>query len=141
MMTLIRKYIYFPVASLFLAGCAEQSHELPEAIHSSVPFDSPKGEYVSQKDRYHTFRIPGMVVTEDGTILLFAEGRRGDGSDPRKDEHAPIDLVMRRSIDNGDTWESMVVIDSGYRPDGTFVDFADPTPVVDRTSGTVFLLY
>ena len=28
-------------------------------------------------DRYHTFRIPGMVVAQDGAILLFAEGRRG----------------------------------------------------------------
>ncbi|MCZ6852787.1 MAG: sialidase family protein, partial [Gammaproteobacteria bacterium] len=101
----------------------------------------PKGEYVSQQDLYHTFRIPGMVVTRDGSILLFAEARRGDGSDPRRDENAPIDLVMRRSTDNGDTWEPMVVIDSGYRPNGDLVDFADPTPVLDATTGTVFLFY
>jgi len=140
-MTPIGKYVCAVVACVFLANCAVQPPALPEAIHSSVPFVAPKGEYVSQQDRYHTFRIPGMVVTRDGTILLFAEGRRGDGSDPRKDENSPIDLVMRRSTDNGDTWEPMVVIDSGYRSDGKLVDFADPTPVLDATTGTVFLLY
>jgi Neuraminidase (sialidase) len=138
-MTVVRKHLCSLVACVILAGCGVQPQ--PEAIRASQPFVSPKGEYVSQQDRYHTFRIPGMIVAPDGTILLFAEARRGDGSDPRKDEHSPIDLVMRRSTDNGDTWEPLVVIDSGYRPDGKFVDFADPTPVLDATTGTVFLLY
>ena len=112
-----------------------------EVLSVSLPFVSPKGDYVTEQDRYHTFRIPGMIVAQDGTILLFAEGRRGDGSDPRRDETAPIDLVMRRSVDNGQTWEPMVVIESGFRPNGDLVDFADPTPVLDRTNGTLFLLY
>ena len=112
-----------------------------KVISTSIPFVSPKGSYVTQKDRYHTFRIPGMIVTQDGSILVFAEGRRGDGSDPRRDENAPIDLVMRRSIDNGHTWQEMVIIDSGFRPNGDLVDFGDPTPVLDATTGTVFLFY
>ena len=29
--------------------------------------------------------------------------------------HAPIDLVMRRSVDQGETWEPLVVIESGFR--------------------------
>ena len=60
-----------------------------EVISVSKPFVSPKGSYVTQPDRYHTFRIPGMVVAPDGSILVFAEGRRGNGSDPRRDENAP----------------------------------------------------
>ncbi len=96
---------------------------------------------MTEPDRYHTFRIPGMVVAQDGAILLFAEGRRGDGSDPRRDENAPIDLVMRRSTDRGETWGPLEVIESGFRPDGVLVDFADPTPVLDETTGTVFLFY
>ena len=112
-----------------------------EIISLTEPFVSPRGSYVTQQDRYHTFRIPGMIVTQDGSILVFAEARRGDGSDPRRDENAPIDLVMRRSTDNGQTWEPMIVIDSGFRPNGGLVDFADPTPVFDATGQTVFLLY
>lgn len=112
-----------------------------EVISVSVPFVSPKGDYVTHEEGYHTFRIPGMIVTQDGSVLVFAEGRRGDGSDPRRDENAPIDLVMRRSTDNGRTWQPMVVIDSGFRPGGDLLDFADPTPVLETRTGTVFLFY
>ena len=112
-----------------------------EVISRSVPFVSLKGSYVTQPDRYHTFRIPGMIVAQDGSILVFAEGRRGDGSDPRRDKNAPIDVVMRRSTDNGRTWQPMVVIDSGFRRNGDLVDFGDPTPVLDATTGTVLLFY
>lgn len=112
-----------------------------EIISESVPFVSPKGGYVTHEEGYHTFRIPGMIVTQDGSVLVFAEGRRGDGSDPRRDENAPIDLVMRRSTDNGRTWQPMVVIDSGFRPSGDLLDFSDPTPVLDSKTGTVFLFY
>ncbi len=110
-------------------------------ISVTEPFVSPKGGYVTQKDRYHTFRIPGMIVAPDGSVLVFAEGRRGDGSDQRQDENAPMDLVMRRSMDNGRTWQPMSVIDSGFRPNGDLVDFGEPTPVVDAETKTVFLFY
>ena len=124
-----------------LTSC-DSGSESPEATSAvSRPLVSPKGEYVTEQSRYHTFRIPGMVVASDGSILLFAEGRRGDGSDPRRDENAPIDLVMRRSVDQGETWEPLVVIESGFRPDGGLLDFADPTPVLDATTGVIFLFY
>ena len=112
-----------------------------DVLTISQPYVSPKGEYVTQKDRYHTFRIPGMIVAPDGSILVFAEGRRGLGSDPRHDDNAPIDLLMRRSTDNGKSWEPMVVIDSGFQPNGNRVDFGDPTPVLDAVTKTVFLVY
>jgi sialidase-1 len=121
--------------------CILQCEASAEVISVTTPFVSPKGSYVTQRDRYHTFRIPGVIVSSDGSILVFAEGRRGDGSDPRRDKDAPIDLVMRRSADNGQSWQPMVVIDCGFRPNGDFVDFADPTPVLDAATGTVFLFY
>lgn len=125
----------------WLGGCVGETPHIGESVLVSRPFVSPKGQYVTERERYHTFRIPGMIVAADGSILLFAEGRRGDGSDPRRDENAPIDLVMRRSADHGETWEPLVVIESGFRPDRGMLDYADPTPVLDAASGTVFLLY
>ncbi len=131
---------HLPVWSLCLLLAGTQ--ELPgEILAVSTPFVSPKGDYVTAKGRYHTFRIPGMVVAPDGSLLVFAEGRRGDGSDPRRNENAPIDMVMRRSTDLGTTWSDLVVIDSGYRPGGPLVDFGDPTPVVDHLTGAIFLFY
>lgn len=129
------------VVLVAIASCASGPPAVEETISLSRPFVSPKGEYVTERDRYHTFRIPGMIVAQDGSILLFAEGRRGDGSDPRRDEDAPIDLVLRRSTDSGETWEPLEVIESGFRPSGVLVDFADPTPVLDESTGEVFLLY
>lgn len=112
-----------------------------DVLAETKPFVSPKGSYVTDEDSYHTFRIPGMIVAPDGSVLAFAEGRRGDGSDPRKDGNAPMDLTMRRSTDNGQTWEPLVVIDSGFQPNGDKVDFGDPTPVLDATTGVIHLLY
>ncbi len=124
-----------------LWACISPCQATAEVLSKTIPFVSPKGAYVTEANRYHTFRIPGMVVAQDGAILAFAEARRGRGSDPRRDRNAPIDLVMRRSSDNGRTWQPMVVIDSGFRPSGDLVDFGDPTPVLDATTGTVFLFY
>jgi len=46
------------------------------------------------------YRIPAITVATDGTILAFANGRVGT---PR--DHCPyVQLVLRRSKDNGKTW-------------------------------------
>lgn len=107
----------------------------------SQPFISPKGAYVTTEGSYHTYRIPGMVIAADGSVLAFSEGRRGDGSDPRRDDNAPMDMCMRRSTDGGVTWDPLVVVDPGFRSNGARVDFGDPTPVLDESTGSIWLLY
>jgi sialidase-1 len=86
--------------------------------------------YVAGQDGYHTFRIPSVMLTAKGTLLAFAEARRagrGDAGD--------IDLVVKRSTDAGATWSALKVI--GDNGSGTF---GNPCPVVDRDSGTIWLL-
>ncbi|HSI77559.1 MAG TPA: sialidase family protein [Lunatimonas sp.] len=79
---------------------------------------------------YHTFRIPSLIVSTKGTVLAFAEGRKESSSDT-----GDIDLVMRRSEDGGKTWSTLSVIwDDGENVCG------NPTPVVDETTGTIWLL-
>ena len=68
------------------------------------------------------YRIPGMTVAPDGSILAFAEGRR-NGGDPGA--ALPIDMVMKRSIDQGQTWQPLVVLHQS-----TF-DYSDPRPITD----------
>ncbi len=133
----VHQAIVFGILASWALGISASA----EVLAVSRPFVSAKGDYVTEQDRYHTFRIPGMIVAQDGSILLFAEGRRGDGSDPRRDANAPIDLVMRRSVDQGRTWAPLVVVESGFRPNGDLLDFADPTPVRDAMTGALFLLY
>uniref|UniRef100_UPI000D694F87 sialidase family protein n=1 Tax=Nocardia aurea TaxID=2144174 RepID=UPI000D694F87 len=88
-----------------------------ERYPTSVPFRAGT-------DGYHTFRIPATVVTKAGTVLAFAEGRRGSA-----DDHGHIDLVLRRSTDGGRTWGPLQVV--GREPNRGTV--GNPSPVV--TSG------
>jgi sialidase-1 len=85
--------------------------------------------YVNGQDGYHTFRIPALAVTTQGTVLAFAEGRkhgRGDAGE--------IDLVLKRSVDGGLTWQRLQIVVS--QPDMTC---GNPCPVVDRETGTIWL--
>jgi sialidase-1 len=86
--------------------------------------------FVAGEGSYHTYRIPSAIVTPKGTVLAFAEGRRSGAGDA-----GDIDLVMRRSHDGGLTWTPMQVIgDNGPNT------FGNPCPVVDRRTGTIWLL-
>lgn len=86
--------------------------------------------FESGTNGYNTFRIPAIITTLKGTLLAFAEGRKNGSSDS-----GDIDLVMRRSEDNGKTWGGLVVI----RDDGMNV-CGNPAPVQDMVTGKIFLL-
>jgi sialidase-1 len=86
--------------------------------------------FVSGTDGYHTFRIPAVIATPKGRLLAFCEGRK-DG----RGDAGNIDLVLKRSTDGGKTWDKMqVLFDDG--PDTV----GNPCPVVERSTGTVWLL-
>ena len=79
---------------------------------------------------YHTYRIPALITTPKGTLLAFCEGRRNGGGDS-----GDIDLLLRRSFDNGKTWQPIQTIaDMGEDTIG------NPAPVIDQKTGTIFLL-
>ncbi|MFD0852628.1 hypothetical protein ACFQ07_10355, partial [Actinomadura adrarensis] len=78
---------------------------------------------------YHTFRIPALVRTNAGTLLAFAEGRANSNRD-----HGNINLLYKRSTNNGGSWSSLKeAVGAGM---GTW---GNPTPVVDRNTGTIWL--
>lgn len=86
--------------------------------------------FESGQDGYHTYRIPALTLTRSGVLLAFAEGRKDS-----RDDIGNIDLLLRRSLDGGRTWLPMQVIwDEGENTCG------NPTVVVDRTDGTVWLI-
>ena len=86
--------------------------------------------FVGGTEGYHTHRIPAMTVTTKGTILAFCEGRKYTGSDTGK-----IDIILKRSFDNGDTWaETQVVV-----AEGEDMTCGNPCPVVDRKDGAIWL--
>ncbi|MGH8337361.1 MAG: sialidase family protein, partial [Gammaproteobacteria bacterium] len=54
---------------------------------------------------YRMYRIPGIVVTAKGTVLVYCEARRDSGSD-----WADIRIVMRRSTNGGRTFSPPVFV-------------------------------
>ena len=97
----------------------------------SAAFSDTTILFETEKDGYSLLHVPALVHTGKTTLLAFCEGRLGKGND-----WSDMDLIMRRSTDNGNTWEPMRVIipRSPGRPTSNI------TPIVDR-NGTIHLLF
>ena len=101
-------------------------------LGASLCAESPHKEvdvFVSGEEGYHTYRIPAIIRTQKGSLVAFAEARKSGRGDSGN-----IDLVYRRSFDNGNTWSAMQVLwDDGANTCG------NPCPVVDQRSGRILL--
>ncbi len=85
--------------------------------------------FISGQEGYHTFRIPAIICSRHGALLAFCEGRQ-DG----QGDSGQIDLVLKRSTDQGATWSEVQVI---CRADGYTT--GNPAPIIERSSGDIVL--
>lgn len=78
----------------------------------------------------HTFRIPSLVTTTNGTLLAIGDGRLDSHADvPNK-----INFYIKRSTDNGTTWGDNIIISN--------IEYGgDACTVVDKTNGRIFIFY
>lgn len=60
--------------------------------------------FVNGDSGYVQFHIPGIAVSSKGTYLAWCEARRGAS------DWAGIDIVLRRSTDQGKTWSELTSI-------------------------------
>lgn len=79
---------------------------------------------------YACFRIPAVVKAANNDVLAFAEGRVKDCGD---DEN--IDLVLRRSTDDGRTWGPLQLISKGNGE-----THGNPVPIVSGEDGRIVLV-
>jgi sialidase-1 len=87
-------------------------------------------------DDSHTYRIPGLVTTNSGTLIGVYDVRRRGGGDLPGD----IDVGMSRSTDGGHRWEAMrVIMDMGNDPKWNYDGIGDPAILVDRGTGTIWV--
>ena len=89
--------------------------------------------FVAGEGGYHTYRIPAIIVSGRGTVLVFCEGRKTSARDD-----GDIDLLMRRSVDGGRSWQPVqqVYEEGGDQP----ITIGNPCPIA-ATDGTVHLLF
>lgn len=122
----------FPVAAGLSSYPAQAGDESQQTTTASTdkPTKSFQPLFTSGENGYHTYRIPAVAKTPSGTLLAFAEGRKNSSAD-----HGDIDLLVRRSEDNGQTWAAMQVL----QDDGPHI-IGNPCPVVDAETGRIFLL-
>jgi sialidase-1 len=92
--------------------------------------------FVSGKEGYFGYRIPAIETAPDGALLAFAEARKFNLGDPGY-EGNDIDLVCRRSTDQGATWSPMKIIEDP----GDKWSAANPATLVDRQTGRMWLFY
>lgn len=116
----MRTMVRLPLAALLAAPLWGAT---PAALEQTVVFRA--GE-----DGYNTYRIPALIVTKKVTLLAFCEGRRYSRSDT-----GDIDLVVKRSSDQGRSWSRAIrIADFGADTVG------NPAPVLDRRTGAIWLL-
>ncbi|MGD9646059.1 MAG: exo-alpha-sialidase [Pirellulales bacterium] len=106
------------------------------ASRASSAGEEPKAVdvFVAGEGGYHTYRIPALLRAKDGNLLAFCEGRKTGRGD-----HGDIDLLVRRSSDNGATWgPTEVVYEEGGKAK---ITIGNPCPVLDAETGEIWLTF
>lgn len=90
------------------------------------------------QNNIHTYRIPGLVTTEKGTLIAVYDMRH----DNSEDLQGNIDVGMSRSTDGGQTWhDTDVIIDMGEygRKPEKLNGVGDPSILYDKKTNTLWV--
>ncbi|AMV31440.1 Sialidase precursor [Pirellula sp. SH-Sr6A] len=86
--------------------------------------------FIPEQDGFASIRIPALVVSKQGTLLAFAEGRAADA------DQAKNKIILKRSSDGGKSWCACAVIAA----DGDNA-LNNPCAVVEQKTGAILLMY
>lgn len=90
-------------------------------------------------DGVAAYRIPGLVTSNDGTLIAIYDIRYNNSLDLQED----IDIGVSRSTDGGKTWGPMIVAmdmgEWGGKPQGEN-GIGDPAILVDKQTGRLFIV-
>lgn len=115
---------------------ANKQDSIPNSRKIKVNAELDSDDYIKifkgNTEGYHSYRIPSIVRTVTNHVLIaICEGRDSSNFD-----YGNINIVCKRSLDNGATWQPIQAIAGP----GNFTD-GNPTAVVDPTTNTVWIVY
>jgi hypothetical protein len=90
---------FWSLLSLVVLVCSTAAVSVATVSEASEPFLEKVDLFAAGQDGYKLYRIPGIVVTKQGSVLAYCEARKSDSGD-----WGPIDVLLRRSTDGGKTW-------------------------------------
>eukprot|EP01084_Bolivina_argentea_P077301 140187_1 len=85
---------------------------------------------------YFCYRIPSLLLTSNGTLIAFTEGRKYNCKD-----HGYVDIVYKRSYDNGITWSNLSIFYSNSTSSTSFNTIGNPSPVQSSIDGKIWMIF
>lgn len=121
--------ILFSLITVLVYGQEESLQTQSSPLEFSNLFDA------TNKNDIACYRIPAMVTAPNGDLLAAIDERGPSCADLRGNRD--INIVLRRSSDNGATWSNIErIVDY---PDGKSA--SDPSLIVDSFTGAIFMFF
>ncbi len=120
----------------FLSIAPQKPTSIPSDLMPNEPMElsDSKPLFISGTENTHTFRIPAIITAANGDLIAACDARRTSTADLKLQRS--IDIVYRRSSDNGKNWTSMEILDQ--LDDG---GCSDPSLLLDSATGDIFCFY
>lgn len=83
------------------------------------------------------YRIPTLLTTQKGTVIAANDARIVD----QRDNPNKINITIRRSVDNGETWNDLQTVVEFPGDDLSSPAAIDSSLLQDEETGTIWLLY
>lgn len=120
-----------------------------QPVSAAAPSLEKTNVFIAGVGGFTGYRIPGIVVTKKGSVLVYCEARKYSKAD-----WGEIEIHFRRSTDGGRTWDApRQIAHTGPRLPRNPVALAkksggaddqtvnNPVAITDRITGAVHLLY
>lgn len=123
---------YFLSFFLLAASVLKAQPPIPGSVNGLNQLDLFN---VKMKSNVACYRIPALVVASNGDLIAAIDERGPSCADLKANDN--INIVMRKSRDNGKTWTDI----------RTLVDYplgksaSDPSFINDSKTGTIFMFY
>ncbi len=108
------------------------------ADRGAMVFNAHSYPFLPRDNGSRVYRIPAMVVADDGSIVVACDKRYESHTDIGGGH--VIDIVTRRSTDGGKTWSSPVTIAKGDNSNDATCGYGDPS-LIKGLDGTLYCFF